>query len=487
MDDLFLASAKAVSTLAAVMGVGLLYGFYPRPLGLLSPPTVKTLSSLVMYILSPCLLLSIYGRSLTWALMESTLSSCAWCLVHIAVSLGVGRLTLAAAAPPRHLEGVYRMAIVFANAASLPFLLLSTLVQRPALRSDPGAFDRAVAYCFSYLIPWWICIYSLGYEALRPAAAAAAVAAPPAAAAASERAPGEAAPPPPPPLSTSARAVLTRTLQQPPILATLAGVAIGLSPVKGLFWGASPPLEGVGGVVALLGSASIPCANLVLAGSLFATAVELEREAREWLGEAPPREDCSGGARLAAAASLLLRAAARRVAGEGGGAAGSGSARGVQLADDDEAPAPGAAGSSPGAAQAAAAEAVVEEGGGKAGGGKAGGVSSGGGGEAAFFSLRTTAVLVVARLLLCPAVSFALFYAARAWRVPVLACSDPVLSLTVLLQSAMPSAQTLLIVSSNVGNDRVGKALSLVFLVMYPLATLCLMPWLMLAMAWAGV
>ena len=485
MGDLFLASAKAVSTLTAIMGAGLVYGYYPRPHGLLSQATVRTLSSLVMYILSPSLLLSIYGRSLTWELLDSTLSCCAWCCVHVAVSLAVGRLTLGLAAPPPHLAGVYRMAIVFANAASLPFLLLSTLVQRPALRGDAGAFDRAVAYCFAYLIPWWVCIYSLGFEALRPvppAAAAAAAPADAATAAAAASAPGEAAlaapppppppptPPPTPPLSTSPQAVLARTLQQPPILATLAGVAIGLTPVKGLFWGAAPPLEGVGAVLSLLGQGSIPCANLVLAGSLFATAVELEREAREWLGEGPAPEGAGGGARLAAAAGVLLRALRRRLA-EGGGGSGA-----VQLVDEAEA-APGGAGAAPLGAAAAVAE-------GEGGGGKAGG---GGGAVAAFFSPRATALLVASRLLLCPAASFALFYAARAWRVPVLACTDPVLTLTVLMQAAMPSAQTLLIVASNVGNDKVGRALSLLFIVMYPLATLCLLPWLMLAMSWAGV
>jgi predicted permease len=84
-------------------------------------------------------------------------------------------------------------------------------------------------------------------------------------------------------------------------------------------------------------------------------------------------------------------------------------------------------------------------------------------------------------------VSFSLFYAAQSWQVPVLACSDPMLILTVLLQAAMPSAQTLLIVANNVGNDKVGKALSLLFIVMYPAATVCLLPWLMLALAWAKV
>jgi predicted permease len=503
--DLFLASGKAVSTLATIMGAGILWGYYPRPLGLLSPSTVKTLSSLVMWICSPCLLLSIYGRSLTWDLLDNTLSCCAWCCVHVAVSVGVGRLTVGAAAPPAHLAGVYRCAIVFANAASLPFLLLTTLVQRPALRSDPGAFDRGVAYCFSYLIPWWVCIYSIGFEMLKPSVEVVAVgedqtpapacvevsgskvSSPPVVVPAQPPAPAPALAPLPT-AATGAAAVTTtlsfsdvlkRTLQQPPILATLVGVIIGLSPIKLLFWGPAPPLEGVGAVVTVLGQGSIPSANLVLAGSLFATLVELHKDTLGWMGEEALPESAGGWARLTASVSLFYRALQRRLAGDG--------TRGVQLRDDAE---PGGARAAGGAAAVVAQVAVAVDG----GAGKAAVVAQEqqqqqqqSAAVMTFFSLRTTAFLIASRLILCPAVSFTLFYLAQAWRVPVLLSNDPMLTLTVLLQAAMPSAQTLLIVSSNVGNDKVGRALSLLFIVMYPLTTVTLLPWLMLAMDWAKV
>ncbi len=70
---------------------------------------------------------------------------------------------------------------------------------------------------------------------------------------------------------------------------------------------------------------------------------------------------------------------------------------------------------------------------------------------------------------------------------PVLASTDPMLTLVILLQAAMPSAQTLLVVASNCGNEGVGRALSLLFLLMYPLAALSLIPWIVVALAWAGV
>lgn len=489
--DLFLASAKAVSTLATIMGAGVLWGYYPRPLGLLSPATVKTLSSLVMWICSPCLLLSIYGRSLTWDLLDNTLSCCAWCCVHVAVSVAVGKLTVGSAAPPLHLAGVYKCAIVFANAASLPFLLLTTLVQRPALRDDPGAFDRGVAYCFSYLIPWWCCIYSIGFEMLKPAVAMVQEEekhpqSPVEVVSGGEVpslpmvAPTSAAVSAPAPATTttttttlSVSDVLKRTLQQPPILATLAGVIIGLTPIKLLFWGPSPPLEGVGAVVTLLGQGSIPSANLVLAGSLFATIVELQKDTLVWMGEEAPPDSAGGWARFTASASLFYRALQRRLAGDG--------ARGVQLRDDAEVAGAGAGTSGAGAGAvdevSGKTAAVVQE----------QQRPQQQPAEVMFFSLRTTAFLIASRLIFCPAVSFTLFFLAQTWRVPVLLCDDPMLTLTVLLQAAMPSAQTLLIVSSNVGNEKVGRALSLLFIVMYPVATVCLLPWLMIAMDWAKV
>jgi predicted permease len=495
--DLFLASAKSVSTLVTILCVGTVFGYYPRPHGLLTPTTVKAMASLVMYVFSPALLISTYATRLSLPLLANTLTMAAWCCVHVAVCVGVGHCTLPLARPSARLAGVYRVSLVFGNAASLPFLLLTTLVQRPALRADAGAFDRGIVYTFSYLILWFVFMYSIGFEMLMPpreeeaceapspvaaALAAAAPAAPAAAAAAAAALPAAPAP------ALDARAVLHRTLQQPPILATVVGVLLGLTPLGALFWGAAPPLEGVGAVVSLLGQGSIASANIVLAGSLFSALVELRGEALAWLGEAPPPAGASGSAVLAASASLFARALRRRLAGGSSGGA-------VQLQDEEEeeegagaagpraAHAPGQASPAPAprapSAAAAAAAALPA--------GKAGGGSSSSSSSSVFFSVHTTAVLIAARLLLCPALCFALFYAAQSWGVPVLACSDPMLTIVVLLQAAMPSAQTLLVVASNVGNEGVGRALSLVFLIMYPCACLALIPWIALALRLAGV
>jgi predicted permease len=340
-----------------------------------------------MWVFSPALLVSTYGTRLTPALLERTLTMGAWCCIHVAVCVAVGWLTQPLAAPSARLAGVYRAALIFGNSASLPFLLLSTLVQRAALRADEGAFERGIVYCFSYMIPWFVAMYSLGFELL--SAKDCAGGAGPAAAAAAT------APPPPPAPALDVRAVLQRTLQQPPILATLVGVLVGLTPLKTLFWGAAPPLEGLGAVATLLGQGSIASANIVLAGSLFSAVVELRSETLAWMGEGAPPEGASGGAVLAASASLFARALRRRL---GGSSSSSSSSSGrVQLREEEEEAAEGSE-----AAAEAAAGAAAEAG--AAGGGKEGGGSGG-----AFFSVRTTGVLIASRLLLCPALCYALF------------------------------------------------------------------------------
>ena len=460
--DLFLASGKAVSTLATILAFGLLWGTYPKPHGVLTPAAVKAAASLVMYVFSPCLLLSTYGQSLSLDVLQNTLAMALWCVIHILVSYAVGRATLPLSRAPANLAGVYRIALIWGNAASLPFLLLSTLVQREKLRADEGAFTRGIAYAFSYLIPWWLTIYSLGIEIMSPPAAAPTAASGVAASAgAGAGAPG-AAPPLP---RTDAQSVILRTLQQPPVAATFAGILLGLTPLRGLFWGSSPPLEGMGSVISLLGGGSIPTANIVLAGSLFSAVCELRKEVLAWMGEEEAAPALGGLAALAASASLFARAARRRVWGSGGR---------VLLVDG--ALAGGAAGEPAPQGKAEAVAAAPP------------GSAEGAGEEATFFSPHTMGVIIAVRLVLCPAINFALYHAlARAWQVPLLVSSDPMVTLVVLLQAAMPSAQTLLIVASNVGNDKAGRALSLLFILQYPVATLLLIPWLMIAISWAGV
>jgi len=326
-------------------------------------------------------------------------------------------------------------------------------------------------------------MYSVGFEIARRGAAAAAAGLA-----------GAAVPP-----AATAREVLSRALLQPPIVAIVVGCAVGLTPLAGLFFGPGAPLGGLGDVATLLGGGSVPSANLVLAGSLFGGAADALRDARAWLGDAPPPPAGRGAAAdLADAARVFARAASRAWAERGG--------RRAALVDADAGgdAGGGANGGAGGGAGAASAEAGAGGDAREAAAAASAAADSGAGAAPAVFAfvaagagagapppsrlgLSTMATIIALRLVVCPALCLSLFWAAQVARVPLLASDDPVLTLVVCVQAAMPTAQTLLVVLSNVGDERGGKALSLLFIVQYPLACIALVPWLMVALELAGV
>lgn len=93
-------------------------------------------------------------------------------------------------------------------------------------------------------------------------------------------------------------------------------------------------------------------------------------------------------------------------------------------------------------------------------------------------SVRTGAALILTRLVLSPAILFVLFVVAEALHIPVLApgrgAQDDVLRLVVLVEAAVPSAQSVLLLCQTVGNVRAAKDVSLIFVFMYPLSLISL-------------
>ena len=563
MDDLsglLVPSVKAASTLAAIFIVGLVGGFYPRALGgALNATTVRTVAATVLWLYSPALLFSVLGRTLTPALLYDAASAAAWCVLQITVGVATAFVARAIARPPSALEGFFLISIVWGNAMSLPLLLLTSLTGRGSLRDDPGAFSRAVSYVFVFKITWWCSIYSLGLELAHRGVAARAASPMPSGAAGNV-----AAPLPSPSSHATLRSVLTRALLQPPVVAVFVGIVVGLTPLRFLFFGESAPLSGFGDVLTLLGSGSVPAANLVLAGSLYGGVRDAVRDARAWLGACPPPEDAGAGAKLLDAVLTLVRAGWRAVGerrraqarpvGEVGGAegpsptpalgapphshtAGSSAAAGslplssssMQLLVVDDAPVDDRPISNAPIDDTPIGDAPMRPVSGNCSDGAVGAVApvcSNGADAAHSLSPLTTnagldaaavialppaaslapssatselpasaarmpmasiGAILIARLFVVPGVCFAMFWAAQRAGLPMLSSDDPVLTLVVLVQAAMPSAQTLLILTSNVDDVACSKALSLLFIVQYPLACLTLVPWLMLALEMAGV
>ena len=480
---LFAPAAKAASSLFAVFGMGILFGFFPRPLGLLNANAVRVFAAAVLNMLSPALLLSTFGRTLTPAALRDGGFAAGWAVVHIGVGIGVAFGARALAPPPRGLEGAFALSIVFANALSLPLLLLTSLTARGALRADPTALPRAIQFVFMYTIPWWLIMYSVGIELARV----------------SSRGGGGGGGGG---VVATLAGAFSRSLQ-PPIVAVFVGILIGLTPLSGLLFGPAAPFAGLGDVLTLFGQGSVPAANIVLAGSLYGGLADAVREARAALGEAAPPDDAPALTHLVSNARVLARAAAQTWRGGGGGGRGGrGGGAHVELRDAD-------ADGSASPAALVAPVAVLVSGGPASAAAAAGGpspspsplplpspspaavtVADPAAATAAeaevplHLDARTTLTILVARLVVAPAISFGLF--ALAQRVPAFASDDAVLSLVVLVQAAMPSAQTALVVLSNVDDARAAKALSLLYIVMYPVACVALIPWLMLALKLTG-
>lgn len=95
-------------------------------------------------------------------------------------------------------------------------------------------------------------------------------------------------------------------------------------------------------------------------------------------------------------------------------------------------------------------------------------------------SVRTGALLIFVRLIICPLILFPLFLAAeRAFG----AGPDNVLRLIILINSAVPSAQSVVLLAQLNGNTQAAKDLGLLYVVMYPLAMVTLTIALVIAMA----
>jgi len=424
-----------------------------------------------MYLLSPCLLLYTLGSGLTVETLSGTATAVIWSCVQLCVGLIVGYSTRKFARA-EDLEGVYLISCTWGNSVSLPLLLLTSLVGQGSLREDKGAFQRAVSYCFSYTIPWWFTIYSVSFEIIRKMAVKGVELSP---------------------LDDSFYAVVKRTLSQPPVAAVFIGIIVGLTPIKYLFWGEKPLLEGMGSVIQLLGQGSVPCANVVLAGSLHSAVSSFITETRRWMGEEGPQEGTSFFGRVVSLSSLIVRALRRYTTEAEAGA--TVHDRPVILVEEDASTSVSTAIPSPSAevdigktsndSGSEVVRTVVRE-------------EESSGIEAlpkahqllmkanSFFSFHTTSCLLLSRLVLVPAINFLFFKLAQDAQMPMLTSSDPVLTLVILLQACMPSAQTLLIVTSNLKDERGSKALSFLFIVMYPLSCVTLLPWLMAAISMSG-
>lgn len=206
-----LAAGSAMLQMGLFCVIGSLFGRFPRPEGLLSQASLKTLSSCVYWLFTPALLLTTFGAKLTPETLASAATvrsmgmgiavydpvvthdpvfsfvQCfAWSLLHAIVNFIVGAKVMGCMVPiDPELVAAYELAVTYNNGASVPLLVFAGLTRStPQLRGDTGAYDRSVGLIFAYVLLWNFTFWSVGVAhiernaaRLRAARAAAAAAA----------------------------------------------------------------------------------------------------------------------------------------------------------------------------------------------------------------------------------------------------------------------------------------------------------------------
>jgi len=472
---------------------------------------VANLSSLLFQLLVPCLLLSTLGRNLDAATLAQSAGLVIWAVINIGVSFLVAYFVLPRCVRvPRHLFVPFLLAMTFNNSGSLPIVLMEPLARSPVLASDPTAYQRAIAYIWVYNLFWQTTIWGIGAPAaerdaaamrdvaragrasgtaaatelaslkpststgdiasLRPAtptdAGGGAAPSSPGASARRRSSPhrrpdhpggdsvphlrldsGAAAPAPVAPqrprgsaCASACSTVISQVLTSPPVVAIAVGALLGLVPILGatLFedGGALRPL---GSVIDTLGAAMVGMSNLVLAGSLYHGSAETLGRVR-------------GGSAGPCCPEACVR-------------------RGPACCCE---------------AEVAAAETEDD-----------GAVPPLRPGDEEHLSWCAIAAMVVVRLLLAPALAFALYAGAQALRLPLLvppggsmaspeaqaAGTDPVIFVVALVEACTPSAQFALVITQKAGMTRAAEALSLAYLVMYPVSLVTMPLWITLALS----
>lgn len=249
------ASMTAVGELLIACSIG---AFFTRR-GILDRNAIASLSSIVYHILLPSLLVvnvakTVYATPLLTLLplplfgtMQIILCSCiAWVVTWL---LGVD----VNSAKGRQL----RVLQTFGNGGVAPILFATVLLRN---HPDPSVLPLAISYISFYLLGWTPIFWTYGYNLLVDS-------------------------PPLSPESVDERAAITsladkakylfknpppvlKRVASPPIIGSVGGLLLGISPLAKLFLGPAAPLGMLTNAIQTIGSAYTSMGLLVLAGSL---------------------------------------------------------------------------------------------------------------------------------------------------------------------------------------------------------------------------
>ncbi|CAM9792544.1 unnamed protein product, partial [Discosporangium mesarthrocarpum] len=254
---------QAVLKLVTSCAIG--YGFSKK--GILDQGALTALSKLIFFVFQPALLfvnvastLAVPGQSLS-KLMVLPAFACLQILAGAIVGNGMEKIC--GLEPDSDNARELRMCASFANSGPLPLLFVDSIFR---LHPDPTIMTSAVAYISFYLLGWSPMFWTAGYTMLagKPLPTA-----PPA-----EKDPEHFKK-----LSIFRKAVVMaqqvkasptfKRIVSPPVLGCIAGVIAGIVPwFRNVLVWPGAPLSPIFEAIKGLGTAYLPAAILVLAGSL---------------------------------------------------------------------------------------------------------------------------------------------------------------------------------------------------------------------------
>ncbi|CAM9855393.1 unnamed protein product [Ascophyllum nodosum] len=261
--SILILASKAVLKLVAACAVG----YVASRKGILDQTAITSLSKLIFFVFQPCLLfvnvastLGTPGQKLSKLLIVPVFAVL-MILVGSVVGRGMERVLSLKPGSPESRE--LRMCTSFANSGPLPLLFVDSIF---GSHPDTTIVTSAVAYISFYLLGWSPMFWTAGYTMVagKPQPSS------PMSAADAEHFRR---------LTPLRKAVVTcqrikaspsfKRIVSPPVMGCVAGMVVGLLPWgKTLLLGKSAPLSPVFDAIKRLGSAYLPAAILVLAGSI---------------------------------------------------------------------------------------------------------------------------------------------------------------------------------------------------------------------------
>jgi len=233
MQEIALCSFISVLKLVIVTVLGILLGRK----GILNKDARQSLSKIMMTTLLPALLISSLGPNASWDNLSQ------WPVLPLAAAIFIfmgflfSTLCCRLLRLPASLHRTFQTATAFGNSTYLPLPLLMTITATaPIFLHDPDAGNRSFAYVSAYLMLHSPLLWLVGYTYLS---------------------------------GKSWREIKLSQLFSPPILGSLAGIAIGTIPtLNSLLIGKGAPLGFLMDVCGMLGKAIFPCALLLLGSNL---------------------------------------------------------------------------------------------------------------------------------------------------------------------------------------------------------------------------